>query len=211
MLIGYVMCLKPYRLELIGLVIVLGGITCLFCDTEAERTDGKTGSFLTYSICIGCAFCASFFFMLNGVIVKVLPIFFILIMQAFLGFFYHGILLAILDSENYMFFSADGTWGAFGFVQEDPRIVWAWIVCAAFFGNCGYLISLLFFSPIIVSASFLVEPFLGQMIGYWFEIDHFPGWLTWFGTIIAVIGILAIQKADRQRKIDDQQRKIDDE
>jgi len=35
------------------------------------------------------------------------------------------------------------------------------------------------------------------MVGYWLGIDRLPGWLTWFGTSLALVGILAIQKADR--------------
>jgi len=32
------------------------------------------------------------------------------------------------------------------------------------------------------------------------DIDHFPGSLTWIGTFLVLIGVLGIQKAERQRK-----------
>ena len=63
---------------------------------------------------------------------------------------------------------------------------------AGFFGNAGYVICLIFFSPVIVSASFLLEPFIGQLVGYWMDIDHFPGWATWVGTSLACVGVLMI-------------------
>ena len=69
------MCLKPYRFEIIGLLLVIAGVGCLFSDSEAERVDGKTGKLLDYFICIFCAFLAAFFFLINGVLVKVIPIF----------------------------------------------------------------------------------------------------------------------------------------
>ena len=41
--------------------------------------DGQTGSAWVYMVCIGCAFMASFFMLMNGLIVKALPIMFLLI------------------------------------------------------------------------------------------------------------------------------------
>ena len=47
-LIGYVLCIKPNRLELLGLFFTLCGITCMLCDTSAERVDGVEASALDY-------------------------------------------------------------------------------------------------------------------------------------------------------------------
>ena len=68
---------------------------------------------------------------------------------------------------------------------------------AGFFGNAGYVICLLFYSPVIVSACYLLEPFISQVIGYWIGIDRLPGWGTWVGTSVILVGILFIQLADR--------------
>lgn len=103
-------------MELIGIVVVIAGITCLFSDPSAERVDGKTGSAWVYFVCISCAFFASFYFILNGVVVKALPIFFALTVQAILGFFINGALNAFIYSGDYVFFSTDASWGAFGLV-----------------------------------------------------------------------------------------------
>lgn len=201
-LIGYCLCLKPLRLELVGLVLTGAGVACMLTDPSAERTDGKVASWWHYGVCISGAFGASFFFLLNGLLVKAFPIFTLLLIQAFLGYVYITFILAIAFSDEFTFFSMDRERGGFGLL--DPEEVFAAFICfgstSGFFGSSGYVICLLFFSPVIVSASFLFEPFLGQLIGYWMEIDHFPGWSTWVGTLCVLIGVLAIQKADRQRK-----------
>ena len=113
-------------------------------------------------------------------------------------------ILASGVDPKYQFASTDKNHGAFGFLNDE--IILVVLLCfgpaAGFFGNAGYVVSLLFFSPVIVSACFLFEPFISQMIGYWLDIDLLPGWLTWVGTSLVFLGILGIQKADRMRKID---------
>ena len=97
-------------------------------------------------------------------------------------------------SDDFTYFSLDREWGGFGYFHKD-EVFYAFIcfgLTAGFFGSLGYVISLLFFSPVIVSASFLFEPFLGQMIGFWMKIDHFPGWFTWIGTFCVLFGVLSI-------------------
>lgn len=194
-LIGYCLCLKPYRLEVCGLVLTIAGVACLFSDPQAERTDGKKGTFFSYSICLFCAFLAAFFFIINGLLVKVVPIFMLLLIQTLFGFLYLSVFIATLAGEpDYKFASFDKLNGAFGFLHNDEALVA--LLCfgpaAGFWGNAGYVVCLLFFSPVIVSASFLFEPFIGQMIGFWLGIDLLPGWLTWLGTVLVFFGILGI-------------------
>ena len=194
-LIGFCLCLKPYRLELIGLLLTTSGVVCMLNDPDAERTDGKNGTLLVYSICIFCALLAAFFFLLNGILVKTVPIFMLLLCQTMLGYLYLAIFMAVSGVDpDYSFFSNDKFHGAFGFFHPDEAFV-ALVYygpAAGFWGNAGYVISLLFFSPVIVSATMLLEPFVGQMIGYWMGIDLLPGWATWVGTTLVFVGILGI-------------------
>lgn len=198
---GYCACMKPYKLELIGLFVTIGGVVCMLFDSNAERTDGKKGTVWVYAVCFSGALAMAFFMLLNGVLVKAFPIFTLLVLQAVIGYVYLTVMMKLAFMDEFDFFSLDVNWGGFGFLDSDEAF--AAIVCyglsCGFFGNAGYVICLLFFSPVIVSACFLLEPFLGQMIGYLMDIDHFPGWLTWIGTLLVLIGILLIQKADRQR------------
>ena len=53
--------------------------------------------------------------------------------------------------------------GGFGFVNPDEAFYG--LVCyglsCGFFGSAGYVVCLIFFSPVIVSASYLIEIFIG--------------------------------------------------
>ena len=100
--------------------------------------------------------------------------------------------------------STDKEWGMFGFMHEDHfYAAFFWFgLSSGFWGNAGYVLCLVFFSPVVVSISFLIEPVIGQMMGYWLGIDEIPGALTWIGTFIVLAGILAISYADKQRKTD---------
>ena len=74
-LIGFCLCLKPYRLELIGLFITIGGCALLFSDPGAERTDGKKGGLHVYAISLFMSFLMAIFVLINEKLVKVVPIF----------------------------------------------------------------------------------------------------------------------------------------
>ena len=63
---------------------------------------------------------------------------------------------------------------------------------AGFFGNATYIISLLYFSPVITSAGFLFEPLGSQLVAFALKIDKVPGWATWTGTACFFIGVLMI-------------------
>ena len=171
----------------------------MLCDNEAERTDGKKGTLWVYSVGISGSLVTAFFFLINANLVKQVPIFTLLAIQALLGYLFLNILLVLVYSEEFMFFSTDAEWGGFGFCHKDQLMI-SFVyygLSAGFFGNAGYTICLLFFSPVIVSGCFLFEPFIGQLIGYGIGLDLFPGMRTWVGTSIAVIGVILLQKSDR--------------
>ena len=94
--------------------------------------------------------------------------------------------------EDYQWFSLDVKMGGFGFLNSDEAFMA--IVCyglaTGFFGSACYVICLLFFSPVITSAAYLFEIFGSQLIGYIMDIDKFPGWLTWVGTLCVLFGVL---------------------
>ena len=190
-MIGYCLCMKPYRLELLGLFITIGGIVFLINDTKAERVDGKKGEFQVYAICMLMSFMAAVFFIINGVLVKVVPIFTLLEMQNLVVCLFMPIVM-ILTMEDYSWFSLDIFNGGFGFMNPDEAF-YAFVyfgLSAGFFGNVGYVICLLFFSPVITSAAYLIEIFIGQLIAFFMGIDKLPGWLTWMGTVCVLFGVL---------------------
>ena len=162
-LIGYCLCLKPYRLEIIGLILAIFGVACMLSDPSAERTDGKKGTVLAYVICFSMTILAVFYFLINGLLVKTVPIFFLLFAQSALGFFYLTIFFYATGVDpEYEFASVDKDHGAFGFLNEENVLVA--MLCfgpsAGFWGSAGIVVSMLFFSPVITSACFLLVPFI---------------------------------------------------
>ena len=135
--------------------------------------------------------------MINDVMIRKLPVFSLIVLQALVGYAYLTVMMKLVY-EEFVFFSLDVQWGGFGFLNSDEAF--AAMFCYGlswWFGSAGYTICLCFFSPVIVTASYLLEPFIGQMIGYLMDIDKLPGKLTWLGTVLVLVGILLIQKADR--------------
>lgn len=162
MLIGWTfLCKKPLRLEVVGLMLTLAGISVMFMDASAVRTDGKQGGILVYGICVGCSLLGALFFMVNSHLSKQLPIMFLINVQSLTCFVLCAGLSKVFDSRT-MIFSVDPVWGCFGFLDAD-QIVMSFVVfglTAGFFGNAGYTICLMFCSPVIVSAVFLIEPII---------------------------------------------------
>ena len=53
----------------------------------------------------------------------------------------------------------------------------------------------------VTSNSYLIEPFIAQALGYTLGIDAMPGLLTLLGTILAIAGIMYLQKGNNEREI----------
>ena len=98
---GYCVCLKPYKLELIGLFVTIGGVVCMLSDSNAERTDGKKGTVWVYAVCFSGALAMAFFMVLNGLLVKVFPIFTLLTIQASVGYIYLTILMKLAFMDDF--------------------------------------------------------------------------------------------------------------
>jgi hypothetical protein len=92
-------------------------------------------------------------------------------------------------------------YGCLGFLNpnNDPWLIGAYALFASFFGSAGYVLCLLFFSPLVTSNAFLVEPFFAQVVGYLMGLDKMPGLVTFLATISAITGIYYIEKGSRQR------------
>ena len=106
-----------------------------------------------------------------------------------------------MDPEHTQVFSLDPVEGCFGFLDGDRAVTSLLIfgLPAGFLGNAGYIICLMFFSPVIVSSMFLLEPLIAQCFGWAMGIDEAPGWFTWIGTLLVLVGILLVQRADSSR------------
>jgi len=92
--------------------------------------------------------------------------------------------------------------GCLGFLNPNqpliPLICYA--ILASVFGSAGYTLSLLFYTPLVTCYAYLVEPFLAQALGYLCGLDQLPGVMTAAGTVLAICGIMYLEKGSRERK-----------
>lgn len=88
MLFGYCLCLKPVAIEIAGLLVTVGGVAVMLTDPDAERTDGQKGTAWAYALCFAAAFIVSFWVIFNGIVIKVMPVFTLLLLQGILGWLY---------------------------------------------------------------------------------------------------------------------------
>ena len=72
-------------------------------------------------------------------------------------------------------------------------------IFSSFFGSAGYILCLLFYSPLVTSNAYLLEPFFAQSLGYMLGLDSLPGIMTAVGTIFAIFGIAFIDRGSRER------------
>ena len=106
----------------------------------------------------------------------------------------------VLDRES-TFFSMDKYVGVFGFFDRSQALI-AFIpfgLFGGFFGGTGYVVATKFFPPVVTATALLVELPICQLIGYYLGIDKFPGLQTIIGAIFAVVGLLCMQHAQKQR------------
>ena len=99
------------------------------------------------------------------------------------------------------FLSIDKHTGCFGFLNPDD-VVFNFVVyglLAGVIGSAGYSLSLVFFSPLVVSNAFLIEPVVAQFSGYLFNIDQMPGFLTVLGGVVTLSGVYIIGMASQKR------------
>jgi hypothetical protein len=66
-----------------------------------------------------------------------------------------------LSDERVQVFSTDPMWGCLGFLNQSTFVdaVFAFGIPTVVFGSAGYTVSLLFFSPLVTSNAYLLEPF----------------------------------------------------
>jgi drug/metabolite transporter (DMT)-like permease len=110
-------------------------------------------------------------------------------------------------------FSFDMEKGCLGFF--DPRIALFTflpfgLLCAVM-GSAGYVACLIYYSPLVVSNAYLVEPFIAQLLGFYLGFDNCPGPFTILGSILTIMGIVFIERATQVKSGKVEERKDSDE
>jgi hypothetical protein len=62
-------------------------------------------------------------------------------------------------------------------------------IITGFWGSSGYILATWYNPPLAVMNTFLLEPFIGQLVGVWLKIDIMPGSLTWISVLMIIIAI----------------------
>jgi drug/metabolite transporter (DMT)-like permease len=86
----------------------------------------------------------------------------------------------------------DEDWGTFGFLHWDrfdrlPLEIITVIICNMF-GTMGYIRSLRYFDPFVVSVAALSEPVVAQLLAALAQVGLLPGWRGWIGNVLIALG-----------------------
>ena len=166
-LISFFIGVIPNRKEWIGVLLALCGCFCMALDPKAARvTDldeaGQSRmNLLPPMVDLASAFFGALYFLLSASNVKKVPICLLLVIMNVHNFIINSS-IAKYQSSDIMIFSLSPTHGCLGFLStQNPLLpMLSWIVMASFFGSAGYVLSLMFYSPLVTSNAFLLEPFV---------------------------------------------------
>ena len=93
--------------------------------------------------------------------------------------------------------------GAFGFFTPE---LWLYVifVYGFFTGACNmgaYSMSCKYFSPLVIGTAVLFEPIGSQIIGCLLGLDKIPGFLTFLGTFVTLIGLFYVAQGGKLKAI----------
>jgi len=194
-LVIFKLCSGGYlaKMEIIGTLITLGGSVVLAFDTNGEKGDGTKISIIGDLIALIGSIFGAFYFMIGSKLIKKLPAFVTSFSLAFSNVIISTLFGLAFDNIDFSF-SPDT--GIFGWLSSKHFVyVFFYVgILTGVFANGGYIISLLFYSPILVSNLMLLEPVNGQILACLLGVDNFPGMLTIFGGIITLFGLYYVSK-----------------
>ncbi|TYZ64587.1 hypothetical protein PybrP1_001499 [[Pythium] brassicae (nom. inval.)] len=83
--------------------------------------------------------------------------------------------------------STDATYGLFGWVHHLGIEAYV-VLVGSFAGTMGFVTSLRYFDPLVVSVTMLTEPVVATVIGVCVGVDELPGLLTFLGGAAVLVG-----------------------
>jgi len=133
----------------------------MLSDPKAALANGKEASITAACIDIGSAIFGAFYFILSARNVKNIPICFLILIMNVHTFMFNSMIAKVQSPDNVEIFSFNVEHGCLGFMNlvDQPIVpILLYAIFASFFGSAGYTLSLLFFSPLVSSSAYLVEP-----------------------------------------------------
>lgn len=176
---------KPNRLELIGGIAAFVGAAISMLDAgdvQGERSVTFFGDQLAF---LGAVFVVGYI-VCGRILREWMPLFLYAFPVTLLG----GLLLIPASRFLELDYSQ---YGAFGYFSHDT-LLWFVLLAliAGILGHTGLNYCLKYVSPLLISISVTLEPVLGSIIGWMFFSTGIPGFWTWIGGPILLLGILSI-------------------
>ena len=150
------------RAEFIGVFLSICSIVLMIVDPSAERKDGYEGSYLDYLLVLGSAAFGGLYFLMNAKNLKTMPVCMLLFIMNVHNFILCSLLAKISSKGHIQIFSLDPVNGCLGFLYKENIFVALvpYGILASFCGSAGYVLCLYFYSPVVTSNSYLIEPFI---------------------------------------------------
>ena len=184
-------CKKVDRNAMIGTAIIVVACILIVFDPQAVRV-GESFNPLYSALSILPSIPNALFFNYSANLSERISKYNLLLCQ--MGISTIVLLILAVNIDDAQFNSSDQ--GLFGFL--DPKNV---VMClffysflSGFWGLCGYIIALKYFSSIFVMNCLLMEPFASQLVSIFYEIDHAPGPMTWIGLVIIFFALNMVKK-----------------
>ena len=176
---------RPSKLEIIGACIGFTGAALAlidYGDQQGDRTVTIWGDFLAF---LGAMFVVGY--IVSGRILrKWMPIFIYAFPVTLIG-------ALLLIPASYAIEPDYHKFGVLGWVEgEYFRWFLALALIAGLLGHTGLNTCLRYMPPLVVSTSVTLEPIIGSIIGHVLFNTGLPGFWTWIGGPILIVGIILV-------------------
>ena len=176
---------RPTKKEIMGACIGFIGAVIALLDQGHQQGDHTVtiwGDFLAF---MGAVFVVGY--LVSGrVLRKWMPIFIYAFIVTLIG-------ALLLIPASWAIESQFSEYGVFGWTSNEffPWFL-ALALIAGILGHTGLNTCLRYTSPLVISTVVTMEPILGSIIGYLIFDEGLPGFWTWIGGPILVIGIIVV-------------------
>jgi len=188
---------EVHRLEKFGAMVVIIGCVFLMNDKYAQKANGQEASKLGDFLAIASSIFYAMFFPLNKAIMQHIPGVVIYMCNSVTSGLWYALYTLIVQGISVTdFISRDPQVGLFGWISSEQWMICLFLV-APFWGFCcngGYILSWKYFEPHIIGNALLLEPIIGQSLGWLLGQDKIPGTLTLVGSVIIMAGIYTIMR-----------------
>ena len=193
-----IVSMEVHYLEKVGSITVIIGTVFLMLDPNVHKMGNQEASIFGEILAIVWACFFSLYFPWNKFLITKIPGLAILMFNSLISaiwwilivYFAYGIKIENLFSSH----PYEGIFGLFSLEQIKVSLLLGPINM----NIAGYTLALNYFQPHIVGNAFVLEPFLGQFLGWITHQDQIPGILTFIGGLIIIPAILVVAKGSNQ-------------